>query len=530
MCGNESLLRDKASERSDPSVLEILRGVRAETGRRRFRDFVEMAWPYAETRPFIPNWHIDAIADHLQAVTEGHIRRLLITVPPGHAKSLLVSVFWPAWQWLVNPTLRGIFTSYDADLAMRDSVRCRGVLASDWFQGTFRPKWKFARDQNVKRWFANDAKGFRMALSVGSKCTGFRGDYFVVDDPLNAKKQHSDAALNEVIFWWDQVMSSRLNDLAKGAIVIIMQRLSERDLAAHVLEQGGYEHLNLPTEFERERRATTSLRNAKTRETWCDPRQQDGELLFVPLFPAAVIADAKKILGPQGYAAQHQQRPAPAEGIIFKRQWWRFWKPKGAELPAIFFRNAEGDNIEASVIQLPDTVDEQIQSWDCSFKDLKTSDFVAGHLWGRLGADAFLLDRVHGRMDIVATRAAVQAMSAKWPGALAKFVEEAANGFAVIQLLQHKLPGLLAVKPLGGKVARARAVTPMIASGNVYLPHPAFAPWVNGFIEECSSFPNGRNDDDVDAMSQALTRLSMGVLVEVPTEPEDDEGPVEFPG
>ena len=140
MCGNESLLRDKASERSDPSVLEILRGVRAETGRRRFRDFVEMAWPYAETRPFIPNWHIDAIADHLQAVTEGHIRRLLITVPPGHAKSLLVSVFWPAWQWLVNPTLRGIFTSYDADLAMRDSVRCRGVLASDWFQETFRPK------------------------------------------------------------------------------------------------------------------------------------------------------------------------------------------------------------------------------------------------------------------------------------------------------------------------------------------------------------------------------------------------------
>jgi hypothetical protein len=263
-----------------------------------------------------------------------------------------------------------------------------------------------------------------MALGVGGKGTGFRGDCLVVDDPLNAKKQHSEAALNEVIFWFDQVMSSRLNDPATGSIVIIMQRLSERDLAAHVLDRGGYEHLNLPTEFERERPCLTCLGRL-------DPRIEDGELLFPGLFPKPVIEEAKIALGSQGFAAQHQQRPAPAEGIIFKRQWWRFWKPRGTELPAIFFRNAEGVNVEAEVVTLPDAVDEQIQSWDCSFKDLKTSDFVAGHLWGRLEADCFLLDRTHGRMDIVATLAAVQAMSAKWPGALAKFVE-AANGFAVI--------------------------------------------------------------------------------------------------
>jgi predicted phage terminase large subunit-like protein len=174
-------------------------------------------------------------------------------------------------------------------------------------------------------------------------------------------------------------------------------------------------------------------------------------------------------------------------------------------------------------------VDEQIQSWDCSFKDLKTSDFVAGHLWGRLGADAFLLDRVHGRMDVVRTLDAVRALSRRWPGALAKLIEEAANGIAVIQMLAHEIPGVLPVKPLSGKVARARSVTPLIAAGNVYLPHPAFAPWVQGFIEEHSSFPNGRNDDDVDALTQALARLSAMPLVGVPTD-DDDEGPVEFPG
>lgn len=160
-----------------------------------------------------------------------------------------------------------------------------------------------------------------MAFGVGGKGTGFRGDCLVVDDPLNAKKQHSEAALEEVIFWFDQVMSSRLNDPSTGAIVIVMQRLSERDLAAHVLARAGYEHLNLPTEFEPERQTITSIGR--------DRRVEEGELLFPALFPTAVIAEAKTILGAQGYAAQHQQRPAPAEGGIFKRHWWRFWQQFG---------------------------------------------------------------------------------------------------------------------------------------------------------------------------------------------------------
>ena len=163
---------------------------------------------------------------------------------------------------------------------------------------------------------------------------------------------------------------------------------------------------------------------------------------------------------------------------------------------------------EAIIVILPDEVEEMVQSWDCSFKDLKTSDFVAGELWGRIGADSYLLDQVHERMDFPATLAAVRNMSRRWPGAEAKLIEDKANGSAVIQSLEHELTGIIPVEPLGGKVSRAFAITPRIEAGNVYLPHPAFAPWVNDFIEECANFPNGRNDDWVDAMTQALQRLN----------------------
>jgi predicted phage terminase large subunit-like protein len=456
------------------------------------------------------------MAEHLQAVSEGQIKRLLITVPPGHAKSLYVSVLWPAWQWISSPQWRGIFTSYDGDLSVRDSVRCRGVLTSAWYQETFRPTWKFAGDQNAKDWFENDRKGFRMAFGIGGKGSGFRGDCVVVDDPLNAKKQHSTKALEEVVMWFDQVMSSRLNDLSQGAFVIIMQRLNERDLAGHVMQRGGYEVLSLPSEFEPERRCVTSI--------WRDPRTQAGELLFPQLFPPPVIAEAKKTLGAQGYASQHQQRPAPAEGGIFKRHWWRFWRPRNSQLPAITFTDADGKVHESIVVELPDPVDEGIQSWDCSFKDTKHSDFVAGELWGILGADCYLLDQIHERLDFPGTLAAVRRMTAKWRGVQAKLIEDAANGTAVIQSLKHEITGIIAVKPLGGKESRAAAVSPRVESGNVYLPHPAFAPWVNDFIEECANFPFGLNDDYVDAMTQALQRLNAPIRVQTrELDPEDED-------
>jgi predicted phage terminase large subunit-like protein len=155
------------------------------------------------------------------------------------------------------------------------------------------------------------------------------------------------------------------------------------------------------------------------------------------------------------------------------------------------------------------TVEEMVQSWDCSFKDLETSDFVVGQIRGRRGADFFLLDQIRGRMDCPTTVRAVRKLSAEWPHSVAKLIEDKANGSAVVQILAHEIAGIIPVTPEGGKVARAAAVSPLIEAGNVYLPHPQIAPWVNDFVEECAAFPNGRHDDQVDAMTQVLLRWNM---------------------
>jgi predicted phage terminase large subunit-like protein len=160
-------------------------------------------------------------------------------------------------------------------------------------------------------------------------------------------------------------------------------------------------------------------------------------------------------------------------------------------------------------VELPVRVDEQIQSWDCAFKDLASSDYVVGQVWARRAADRFLLDQTRARMDCPATVKAVRELSAKWPQTHAKLIEDKANGPAVIQMLRHELSGVIPVNPEGGKMARASAVSPQIESGNIYLPHPQTAPWVNGFIEECAAFPNGAHDDQLDAASQALLRWTM---------------------
>jgi predicted phage terminase large subunit-like protein len=482
-----------------PRPLPTQRQVAAELARRSLRDFIALAWHVVEpARPLIDAWHLHAIADHLQAVSEGHIRHLLINVPPGHGKSLLVNVLFPAWLWIrdeQSAQWRGLFSSYDSGLAIRDSVRCRTLIDSEWYREMFRPAWSLSESQNEKSYFENTRSGFRMSLSVGGRGTGFRGDAIVVDDPLNASDQHSEIVRSKVKFWWDQVMSSRLNNLETGSKIIIMQRLHEDDLAGHVLAQGTYEHLCLPSEYDPGRRSVTSI-------GWSDPRTEEGELLFPELFPPGVIEQVKKDLGAAGYAGQHQQRPSPAEGGVLQRHWWRYWKPRGLVLLPVRVRLPDGSECEIHAVDLPESFDTVIQSWDCTFKDRNTSDFVVGQVLARKGAGRYLLDQVRGRMDMPCTAQAIRALSARYPDAGAKLVEDKANGPAVIQSLKHEITGLIEVNPEGGKMSRAAAVSPEAEAGNWYLPHPAVAPWVAGFIEECASFPNGAHDDQVDAWSQ----------------------------
>ena len=473
-----------------------------ELATRSLGEFVRQAWQVIEPRtPFVPGWHIDAIIEHLEAVSRGQIRNLLINVPPRHMKSLLVSVFLPAWEWILHPERRWLYSSYAASLSIRDSVKCRTLIESPWYQRFWGDRFRLAGDQNTKTRFDNDRSGYRIATSVGGAVTGEGGDRIVCDDPHNVQEAESDAIRSATLDWFDQVMSTRVNDPRTASKVVVMQRCHQRDLSGHLLAQGGWEHLCLPAEHEGSK-CSTSI-------GFVDPRKAPGELLWPERFGRKEIEELKVSLGSYGSAGQLQQRPSPAGGGIFKRHWFNFYQPRGANLPPVIVRLPDGTERTIVAIEAPRGVDEQFQSWDCTFKDVATSDYVVGQVWARLGAMFLLGDQVRERMDCPATVRAVRELSQKWPGAIAKLIEDKANGSAVIQMLSHEIAGMIPVNPQGGKIARAAAVSPLVEAGNVYLPHPDSAPWVRDFIEECVQFPNGAHDDQVDAMTQALLYCHM---------------------
>jgi len=290
--------------------------LQAEKARRSLFEFVQQAWHVLEPNtPFVDNLPIRAICQHLQAVTEGRIRNLIINVPPGHAKSLLTAVFWPAWIWIDHPESRFLFTSYREPLAIRDSVRCRRLIESDFYQARWGRRYQLCGDQNQKSRFENTATGYRIVVPMGAG-TGERGDYVVADDPHSVDQAESDAARTSAIEFWNGSMSTRVNNLATGHKVVIHQRLHQADLSGVLLAQNDYDRLYLPAEFEPERRCSTSI-------GWTDPREKPGELLWPEKFSQEHLDGLKVSLGSYRYAGQFQQRPAPADGGIFKRPWFR---------------------------------------------------------------------------------------------------------------------------------------------------------------------------------------------------------------
>lgn len=447
--------------------------------------FVEQAWPILEpTVPFMPNWHIEYIAEHLEAVTAGEITRLLINVPPRSMKSILVSVLWPVWEWLRVPGGRWIFVSYSDSLASKHSLERRTIISSDWYQARWGRRIELAADHNMKSEFQNTQRGVMVATSVGASATGRGGSRIVVDDPHNPTQAESDVQREAAVTFFRSTLSTRLDDKKTGAIVVVMQRLHERDLAATCLELG-YTHINLPAEAEV---PTTLVMPRSGRIITRDP----GDLLCPAREGRAELDDLKQLLGSAGYAGQYQQRPMPAAGGLFQSAWLRYYD----ELPP---------------------VDEWAQSWDMSYKDSIDSDFVVGLVAARRGADTYLIDRAKGKWGFGDTYREVRALVARYPLSRTILVEDAANGPAIIDSLKHVVPGIVAVRPEGGKVARAQAVQPQVEAGNVYLPNPRpygqLVPsraWVEDFVHQLTVFPRGAHDDDVDAFTQLLVRWRRG--------------------
>lgn len=485
--------------------------VRAEKARRSLAEFVRQAWPIVEpAMPLAWGWHVDAICGHLEAVTRGDVERLCINIPPGHAKSILVSVMWPAWEWSTTPAERSLFASYSDGLAVRDSVRCRDLVESEWYVRSFRTDlegrrtWNMKGDSNAKDWFQNDRTGFRVSLTVGGASTGHRGNKVAVDDPHNVRTASSALEREAVIRWWDVAMSSRFNDMRAQKRVIIMQRLHEGDLTGHVLAQGGYEHLCLPSLYEPKRRCRTfKVGGALLFE---DPRTREGSPLFPALFTPAVLEQALADLKETEFAAQHQQRPVPAGGGLFKKAWWRFWKPSGTKEQGAHPR--PDGTYTGPARELPERFDRTVISLDANFKGdrKKGNDPVVFVVIGCKGADRFVLDRVRLFVGFGETVTQFRTLSKLHPKAFRKLVEAKANGDAIIETLQSEIGGIVAVTPEGGKESRASAIAPQVEGGNVYLPDGA--PWLDEWVAEFASFPRGAHDDQVDALSQALIDLT----------------------
>lgn len=471
-------------------IIPSLEMVRAEKARRSLIEFVRQAWAVIEPgAPMVEGWHHGAMCEHLEAVSAGEIRKLVISVPPEHSKSTIVAKCWPAWGWIDNPSFDWLFSAYSSQRSVGDSIECRRIIDSPWYRQNWGHLFKLTSDQNQKTRFLNSKGGQRIAVGLLAGGTGEHGDAVVCDDPHSIRDQWSPKKMETAVNTWDQVMSRCINDPKTSRHVIIMQRIHHKDLAAHCLRQGGYDYLMLPSEYDPGRSTVTSI-------GWKDPRETRGDLLWPERFGPEEIREVKVRLATRGYSAQHQQDPSQEEGAIFKREFFRYYQNDPTRIVG--------------------QMDELIQSWDMAFKGLDTSSKVAGHVWGRKGADRFLLARICDHLDFVQSIAAVKAMTLKWPTATAKLVEDKANGPAVMSSLGGKISGLIPWPPkgqvMGSKIARAYASQPEIEAGNIWLPDPATCPWVTEFVEYCVSFPGGEYDDDIDAMTQALERLRSGTM------------------
>ncbi|MEI6439054.1 MAG: phage terminase large subunit [Alphaproteobacteria bacterium] len=449
--------------------------------------FVQEFWPILEpTRPFVGGWAVRAICDHLEAVTRGDIQYLLITVPPGMAKSLLVSVFWPAWEWSRAglASMRFLTTSYSEANVLRDNQKMRRLVESEKYQALW-PSITFAKDQNAKGKFENTETGMREGRAFASM-TGGRGDRVIIDDPHSVDSAESDTQRENVVTTFREAINDRLNDMQRSAIVIIMQRLHSRDVAGTILALGlPYVHLNLPMEFEPDRRCVTLI-------GFEDPRTAAGELLFPERFPRAEVEGLKLSKGSYAYAGQYQQRPAPRDGGMFKRAWF------------------------TSVGAIPADVKIRVRAWDLAATD-GGGDYTVGVRMSRDPRGIFYVEHVargqFGPADVDRTIVNTATQDGRSTRVCLP-QDPGAAGKNYAATLVRMLAGydVKATPPTGSKETRATPAASQAEAGNIRIlmtGDPAQDAWVEPFLAELSVFKTGTHDDQVDAFADALNDLAL---------------------
>lgn len=462
----------------DPRELELR--LRARLCQDSLKEFVKTFWHVIEPgRELIWGWPIEAICDHLEAVTRGEIKRLLITVPPGSSKSLLTRVFWPTWEWAINPSRRYIGASYAQHLAERDNRRARSIVQSDLYKKMF-DHVKMSDEQATKTNFANTSTGWMFATSVQGLGTGERGDRFIIDDAHNVSKAESAQDRQRVLLWFSETVPSRLNDLDKDAIVAIMQRVHQDDLAQAAIDRR-YEHLLIPMHYDSSRAKTTII-------GWSDPRTEEGQLMWPERFSAGAVADLEDALGPYASAAQLEQEPVPRQGGLFTPE-----------------------NI-VEVEELPDTEAdyEFVRAWDLAASE-GAGAYTVGVKMGRnlKNGNFYIVDVKRKRLGPDGVRKMITGAAAEdGAGVPIRIPQDPGQaGKAQVASIISELAGYnaRAEAQSGSKETRAEPLAAQVEAGNVRI---LTRGWTKAFLEEMRFFPRGKYKDQVDAASSAFNALA----------------------
>lgn len=469
------------------------------------RAYTRAAWHVI--RPddkFIDNWHIGAMAEVLTAVSAGEIRYLAINVPPGSMKTLSGSIFWPTWVWTWNPGWRLMSGTYDFEMQVElGMLPSRDLIQSDWYQDRWGHVFNLRSDLNKRSVYANNRGGARYAVAPNAKkVIGRHVHCILLDDPNDVEAEGASAIeLDNVIEWHDGKLGTRYAEPEKGAMVIIQQRVHEKDLTGHVLD-GKWHVLCLPERF-----------NAKHPHAWPKDPRKEGELLWPDRIGEPANAERRKKLGGHRAAGQLQQEPSAREGEILKRAYWRYY-------PEEYLHAVE----EGDVSWLPD-FRMILYSWDTAFKDKTTNDPVAGGVFGIVRGDRYLLKTRYERMSMSATKTAMLELREwgleRWPNAIHRvLIEKKSNGVEIINQLRRTVPGITPYNPGNlDKTQRAENAEPDLESGNVFIcgesdagegqPGMDYNPmrtpaWAQEVVDQASRFPKGSHDDLVDMVTQAV--------------------------
>ncbi|MBT5413690.1 MAG: phage terminase large subunit [Rhodospirillaceae bacterium] len=454
-----------------PGELAISPAVINEICRADFHTFGMMAFQELHGTGIIdPNWHLEVLAHYLQEASEGKITRLAIALPPRYMKSHFASVALPAFILGHDPTAKIICASYGIDLAEGFSRQTRRLMESTRYKRIF-TRASLAREKNTQSEFWTTKGGFRLATSVGGPLTGRGGMFAIIDDPSKPLEMLMESARNMTNIWFDGTLYSRLDNKAKGVIIIVMQRQHEDDLIGHVLEKDGWTYLRIPAIADED--MTYRLGYGRVYE------RREGEVLHPAREAQEDLAKTASVLGRYDYAAQYQQAPLSVEGNLVRWTWFQFF-----------------ENVPPR-----ESVQRIIQSWDTANKDSDTSDYSVCTTWYEIDKKVYLVDVLRQRLDFPALERQVVALAREREANLV-LIEDAGAGTTLLQTLRASRINTIGITPDTNKVTRMKIASSPIEAGKVML--PVNAPWLEEFQREVLQFPHGRFDDQVDSLSQFL--------------------------